>query len=100
MQGRQQCMAPPNYKGPCKTLQSLADYKVPQKSKFASACKSPWPCVDTCAEGHDYEACPIGWYDIGGGSCKSRYASPATDRCGGVFKFDDVTLQDKQDFAL
>ena len=63
--------------GPCRRMRSFATSSGLEKSKFASSCKSPWPCeglrllahgwvrrdiacADSCASGHDYDVCPKG----------------------------------------
>merc|ERR1711937_485067 len=69
-----------------------------EKSKFAIDCKAPWPYEDECPAGHDYShPCPSSWVEIGDGFCAAH--ADAHAKCASVYKFDDMTIDAKQDLA-
>ena len=92
------CLAPPSYEyfGGCRNLQSFTGASVMAKYRFASDCKAPWPCEDHCSSGHDYETCPQGWIDVGAGFCKRQNSD---GKCKSMYKFDDMSIGDKQELA-
>jgi len=99
LQGRDACLASSSYAGPCKHTQSFLGSNRLDKYKFSLSCKSPWPCDDSCTEGHDYDACPIGWRDLGSGFCKSSSGVSETPQCLSEYKFDDMSILEKQEFG-
>jgi len=73
---RDACLAPKSYQGGCGTLQSFDSAGVSAKAEFAATCKAPWPCSGAvCKEGHEYDECPIGFEQLGGGLCQQSNSS-------------------------
>lgn len=100
LQGRDECLSPSAYTGPCKHVQTLAGFNVQQKHKVSLSCKSPWPCADLCLNGHDYDVCPKGWQASGDGFCESPLAASERTGCTTEYKFDEMSIQDKQELGF
>lgn len=69
-----------------------------QKQQIAEDCKAPWPCADSCSEGHDYSAvCPLGWHDDGTGFCEA----PAhfETHCAKSYDFAEMDVRMRQELA-
>lgn len=93
------CSAPAGYGGACQRFQSFAESTDLGKSKFAADCKAPWPCQDECDAGRDYaQLCPSSWKEIGDGFCSAPAEAGA--KCATMYKFDDMTVDAKQDLAI
>jgi len=90
--GKFMCSAPNSYLGACPFLQNFGGASALTKSKFADACKAPWPCQGGCEAGHDYDTCPEGWTSAGNGFCSGS-------GCAGMYKFDDLGIAEKQELA-
>jgi len=99
--GAAACLAPPTYKGGCKSIQQF-DEVADQYAKFhfAAACSAPWACAgsDECPDGVDYETCPVGWESVGRGFC-SPASSPSSKCASGVINFGDLGVGEKQALA-
>lgn len=93
--GSGQCQAPTTYKGGCAMLQEFSGSSANEKHNFASRCEAPWPCEGPCDAGRNYDVCPVGWNALQHGIC--AYDGKAT--CANVLKFDDLSVQQKQDMA-
>merc|ERR1712232_1520974 len=87
------------YGGACKYLQSFGSSTMFEKYKFADSCKAPWPCEDSCTEGHDYDACPKDWISLGAGFCKSPEKLMNMSNGMDMYKFDEMSIPDKQEMA-
>lgn len=96
--GEQVCEAPIFYKGPCKRAQSLAHMSTAGKKRFAATCKAPWPCEDSCNEGHDYHVpCPINWNQTQNGFCMSAASS---GNCPTMLNFSELDIAQRQQLAV
>jgi CPW-WPC domain-containing protein len=93
------CLAPQWYQGGCAKRQDIVPASSQSKAAFALKCKAPWQCVEleSCLEGHDYEACPVGWTEAGGGSCAG--ANVSGSRCN-MYKFAGMSVDEKQELAV
>jgi len=90
------CSAPASYAGGCAAFQAFGAATTQQaKLEFAATCGAPWPCAGGCANGADYEACPLGWQAMGGGYCSSQ----ASTKCGSLFNFAAMGVAQKQELA-
>merc|ERR1719416_303916 len=90
------CSAPASYAGGCAAFQAFGAATTQQaKLEFAATCGAPWPCAGGCANGADYEACPLGWQAMGGGYCSSQ----ASTKCGSLFNFAAMDVAQKQELA-
>jgi CPW-WPC domain-containing protein len=97
--GQDQCIAPAAYGGACKTVSSFSGMTLAEKQQIAEECKAPWPCIDGCADGHDYsELCPEGWSDEGAGFCKAP-VDFQTD-CATSYNFGTMDLKTKGELDL
>jgi len=96
--GRAYCSAPAAYTGPCKRAQALTALTALGKFKFAVDCQAPWPCgsPDACEVSRDYDACPVGWGDAGGGFCKEL---SNMSKCAPLYKFDQIPIAGKQELT-
>lgn len=96
--GSDQCIAPAGYGGACKKVQTFVGKTAAEKQRIAEECKAPWPCVDACLQGRDYDnLCPEGWSDSGDGFCDAP-ASFQT-KCATSYDFAEMSLQFKQELA-
>ena len=93
--GYGQCEAPAFYGEGCAIVQSLGGVGVNERVKFASNCDAVWPCADGCAEGSDYDGCPIQWLDKGDGIC----SAPGAAMCGADYNFNLMTVKQKQELS-
>jgi CPW-WPC domain-containing protein len=94
------CLAPQWYQGGCAKKQGIVPASSQSKAAFALECKAPWPCLEpaSCSEGHDYEACPVGWTEAGDGSCAA--ANLSASRCSKMYKFAGMSVDEKQELAV
>jgi len=92
------CSAPTSYSGGCGASFG-AGATVQAKLEFAATCSAPWPCAgnQACSHGTDYEKCPLGWLDVGGGYCQGK--SSSTSKCGSLFNFAAMAVAQKQEMA-
>lgn len=98
MGGNGQCVAPASYGGACKRVRSFTGLSIAAKQQIAEECKSPWPCDDSCPEGHNYdEACPAGWTQNGNGLCEVSAGSDTN--CASVYNFANMDVKLKQELA-
>ncbi|KAL8431392.1 hypothetical protein Efla_001747 [Eimeria flavescens] len=75
------CVAPPNYEGPCSKRQpELYLLSSTAKASWSLTCKATYPCMPKkCPGGTDYsQPCPIGWFAGLSGKC---ITDDATSRC-------------------
>jgi len=89
------CQAPKAYSG-CATQQAAFTNTV-GKMKFSKTCLAPWPCMDACAAGHEYDACPAGFSSLDGGFC----SAPDKTQCGqSTFNFAAMPIADRIELGV
>lgn len=93
------CRAPPSYKGPCGHMQALLGISNLGKEKFAEDCQAPWPCLDACESGRDYDVCPTGWSEDGKGFCTGTYPKNTNKICASQYLFSSMSIKEKQSLA-
>ncbi|EUD67691.1 hypothetical protein C922_01877 [Plasmodium inui San Antonio 1] len=104
------CVPLSSYEGPCRKVQDkLLHLYDHQKESWGEICDATWPCLPkTCPYGTDYDAlCPIGWTDIGKGTCarvgtsESAIASASGSAntnatCEGSINFSNLSIEKKK----
>jgi len=92
------CQAPTEYEGGCSHLVSFAKASVAEKILFSKDCRAPWPCLDSCVEGHDYDTqlCPVGWEEIQDGFCVRENSVGVVDKCGSKYHFARMGVSEKE----
>ena len=92
------CSSPRGYSGGCATVQSFVSMDKGSRARFAEECDAPWPCAGECADGADFDGCPTGWSDAGGGFC-SQAASPADAACPTILNFAALGAHDREELS-
>ncbi|ANQ09624.1 Uncharacterized protein PCOAH_00041970 [Plasmodium coatneyi] len=96
------CVPLSSYEGPCHKVQDkLVHLYDHQKESWGEICDATWPCLPkTCPYGTDYDApCPIGWTDIGKGTCTHGDANSSANTsgmCEGSINFSNLSTEKKK----
>jgi len=97
-QGRVACERPRAYDGGCAAIQSFVGENKAARARFAAECDAPWPCAGSCAEGTDFDGCPVGWTNDGDGFCSATTAV-ANPACATTLNFAEMAVREKEEFA-
>merc|ERR1712151_1248918 len=69
------------------------------KEQFAEDCQAPWPCLDDCESGRNYDICPKGWSDDGKGFCVVIKQMSTNEGCATRYLFSAMSIKEKQSLA-
>lgn len=92
------CKAPQSYRGSCAHMHALHGITALAKKQFAKDCQAPWPCIDGCESGRNYDICPTGWSEDDKGFCVLN--TPTTKEiCASRYLFSAMSIEEKQSLS-
>ena len=97
--GEATCSSPRSYIGGCATVQSFVGMDKGSRVRFAEECDAPWPCANECAGGADFDGCPTGWSNVGGGFCSQTTATSADAACPTIINFAELGAHEKEELS-